>query len=320
MKSKAILAAIGMLVAIGGAQAQYPERAIKVVLGFSAGGSIDGSARVAAQILTESLGKPVVVENQVGAGGSIAANAVAKAAPDGYTLFVNAPADVINPAANKQSSYSLETSFVPIGLIANVPNVLVIHPSVPANSLAELIAYAKAKPGALSYGSAGIGTVSHLAGALLGALAKIQIVHIPYKGTSAAQADLLSGRLPFMFDSMVSALPSAKAGKLKAIAVTSAERWSSAPELPTVSESGFPGVNVTTWIGIHAPVGTPPAIILRLSDILLKVLQTREVRERLAGIGGEPGKYTPEEFGAFIRAESGRWRKVFDEGLVKLEN
>ncbi len=154
----------------------------------------------------------MVVENQVGAGGAIAANAVARAAPDGYTLFVNAPADVINPAANKQSTYSLETSFVPIGLIANVPNVLVVNPSLPVTSLAELIAYAKARPGVLSYGSAGVGTVSHLSGALFGALAKIQMVHIPYKGTAAAQADLLGGRLPVMFDSMVSALPNAKSG------------------------------------------------------------------------------------------------------------
>ena len=189
----------------------FPDRPLKIVVGFAPGGPVDALARIAADVLSESLGKTVVVENRAGAGGIIAAAAVAKAVPDGYTLLVNATSDVINPLINKQAEYNIETSFAPIGLVASAPNVLVVHPSVPVASMPELIAYAREHPGALNYGSAGIGTVSHLAGALVGATAHVQFVHVPYKGTAAAQVDLLSGRLQFMFDSMVSALANAAA-------------------------------------------------------------------------------------------------------------
>ena len=202
----------------------FPDRPLKIVVGFAPGGPVDALARIAADVLSESLGKTVVVENRAGAGGIIAAAAVAKAVPDGYTLLVNATSDVINPLINKQAEYNIETSFAPIGLVASAPNVLVVHPSVPVASMPELIAYAREHPGALNYGSAGIGTVSHLAGALVGATAHVQFVHVPYKGTAAAQVDLLSGRLQFMFDSMVSALANARVGKVRALAVTSGRR------------------------------------------------------------------------------------------------
>ena len=200
------LAAIGLALASGGGSAQgFPERPIKLLVGFAPGGPADALARITAQILTEGLGQPVIVENRAGAGGTIAATAVAKAAPDGYTLLVCANSDVINPLANKQVQYSIEASFTPIALIARAPNVLVVHPSIPVGSVQELVEYARAHPDALTYGSAGVGTISHLAGAFVASAAHLQVVHVPYKGTAAAQIDLLSGRLQFMFDSMVSA-------------------------------------------------------------------------------------------------------------------
>jgi tripartite-type tricarboxylate transporter receptor subunit TctC len=303
-----------------GAQAQgYPDRPIRMVVGFSAGGSVDGSARIAAQLLSEGLGKPVVVENLLGASGGIAAATVAKAEPDGYTLFVSAPANVINPIISKQTTYSLVSGFAAVGLIADVPNVLVVHPAVPADTVAGLVAYGKANPGVLSYASAGVGSVSHLAGALFGARGGMEMVHVPYKGTSAAQIDLLSGRVPVMFDSMVTALSSAKAGKLKALAVSSAQRSPTAPELPTLAESGFPGFSVTTWIGLHAPVGTPQPVIARLSAVLLKGLQTREAGASLAALGAEPGRYSPEEFSRFLSAEAEHWRSDIERGVVRVE-
>ena len=297
----------------------FPDRPLKIVVGFAPGGPVDALARIAADVLSESLGKTVVVENRAGAGGIIAAAAVAKAVPDGYTLLVNATSDVINPLINKQAEYNIETSFAPIGLVASAPNVLVVHPSVPVASMPELIAYAREHPGALNYGSAGIGTVSHLAGALVGATAHVQFVHVPYKGTAAAQVDLLSGRLQFMFDSMVSALANARAGKVRALAVTSGRRWPGAPDLPTVAECGFPGFDMVVWFGLLAPAGTPAPIIDRISGVLSKGLQDGEIRKRIAAIGAEPGNMTPSEFGRYLRAENMRWKRIVADGHVHLE-
>jgi tripartite-type tricarboxylate transporter receptor subunit TctC len=187
------------------------------------------------------------------------------------------------------------------------------------DSVAALLAHGKKTPGSLSYASAGVGSVSHLAGALFGARGGMEMVHVPYKGTSAAQIDLLSGRVPVMFDSMVTALASAKAGKLKALAVTSAERSPTVPDLPTVAELGFPGFSVTTWIGLHAPAGTPDAVVERLSAVLLKGLQKPEVRASLAVLGAEPGRYSSEEFGRFLKAEDEHWRRDIERGAVRVE-
>jgi tripartite-type tricarboxylate transporter receptor subunit TctC len=306
--------------ASGAAPAQsFPERPIKIVVGFAAGGPADALARIAADILSGGLGKPVIVENRAGAGGTIAAAAVAKAAPDGYTLLLNATSDVINPLINKQAEYNIETSFSPVGLLASAPNVLVVHPSVPVASMRELIEYARDHPGALNYGSAGIGTVSHLAGALVATTAQVQLVHVPYKGTAAAQVDLLSGRLQFMFDSMVSALANARAGKVRALAVTSSRRWPVAPELPTVAESGFPGFDMVVWFGLLAPAGTPAPIIARIAGELSKGLQNADVRKRIAAIGAETGHMTPSEFGRYIRAENTRWKEILADGRVRIE-
>ena len=297
----------------------FPTRPLKILVGYSPGGPADALARIAAQILAEGLGKPVVVENRPGAGGTIATSAAAKATPDGYTLVATATSDVINPLFNKQVHYNIETDFAPIALVASAPNVLVVHPSIPVRSTQELVEYGRAHPGTLNYGSAGVGTVSHLAGALVAERARVQFVHVPYKGTAAAQVDLLSGRLQFMFDSIISALGNAKAGKLKALAVTSPERWHSAPELPTMAESGFPGFNMTAWFGLMAPAGTPAPIVSRIAEVLSKGLQSVEVRDRIAAIGAEAGRMSPAEFGRYIHTENTRWKKLFADGLIRIE-
>jgi tripartite-type tricarboxylate transporter receptor subunit TctC len=314
------IAAVALWLASGAAHAQeFPDRPLRIVVGFAPGGIVDTLARIIAEALAQGLGKGVIVENRAGAGGTIAAGAVAKAAPDGYTLLLNATSDVINPIINKQVEYGIETSFSPVGLVASAPNVLVVHPSLPVASLPELIEYARVHPGELNYGSAGIGTVSHLAGAIVAATAQVQFVHIPYKGTAAAQVDLLSGRLQFMFDGMVSALGNARAGKVRALAVTSARRWPGAPELPPVAESGFPGFDMVVWFGLLAPAGTPAPIVDRIATELSKALQNAEVRKRIAALGAETGHMTPSEFRRYIRAENIRWQKILAEGHIRIE-
>jgi tripartite-type tricarboxylate transporter receptor subunit TctC len=316
-----VLAAIVLVAASCNAFAQpFPARPLKILVGYAPGGPADALARIAAQVLAEGLGQPVIVENRPGAGGTIATSAAAKASPDGYTLLAAATSDVINPLANRKIRYNIETDFMPIGLVASAPNVLVVHPSIPVRSTQELVEYANAHPGTLNYGSAGVGTVSHLAGAVVAEAAPAgQVVHIPYKGTAAAQADLISGRLQFMFDSIISALGNAKAGKVRALAVTSPERWHSAPDIPTMGENGFTGFNMTAWFGLLAPAGTPRPIVLRISEVLSKGLQSFEVRERIAAIGAEAGRMTPAEFGEYIHAENTRWKKLLAGGLIRIE-
>lgn len=315
-----LVAAAALGVASTDAPAQsFPQKPLKFVVGFAPGGTVDALARIAAEALAADLGKSVVVENRAGAGGTLAATAVAAAAPDGYTLLVNATSDVINPIINKNVHYDIETSFVPVGLIASAPNVLVVHPSVPAASVRELVEVARARSEALNYGSAGIGTVSHLAGAQFAAMAHIQCVHVPYKGTAAAQVDLLSGRLQFMFDGMASALSNARAGRVKALAVTSSARWPGAPELPGMAESGFPGFDMLTWFGLLVPANTPAPVVARLAEALSRGLQDAEVRKRITALGAEPGRMTPAGFGRYIRAENARWKKLFADGVVSVE-
>lgn len=307
-----LLAEIGVV-----AQAQsFPQRPLKLVVGFAPGGPADALARIAADALATGLQQPVIVENRAGAGGTLAAAAVAAASPDGHVLLVNATSDVINSIISKRAGYDIEASFAPIGLIASAPNVLVVHPSVPANSVRELVEYARAHPGALNYGSAGFGTVSHLAAAQFAAIARVQCVHVPYKGTAAAQIDLLSGRLHFMFDSMVSALANANAGKVRALAATSAARWPGSPDLPGMAESGFPGFDMLVWFGLLAPAGTPAPVVSRVAEVLSEGLQDAEVRRRIAALGAEPGHMTPAELGRYIRSENMRWKKLLADGLV----
>ncbi|CAN5469760.1 tripartite tricarboxylate transporter substrate binding protein [soil metagenome] len=293
----------------------YPDRPIRIFLGFAPGGPVDGTARIAAKILSDGLGQPVTVENRAGAGGAIASAAVAKSAPDGYTLLVNATSDIINPIVNKDVGYSIEKDFVPIGLIASAPNVLVVHPSIPVNSVAELVAYARTHP--VSYGSAGVNTVSHLSGALLSVTSGAPMTHVPYKGTGAAQIDLLTGRIPMMFDGMVTGMANAKLGKVRAIAVTSTDRWPGAPELPTVAEGGYPGYSLLAIFGLMAPAGTPPAVVAKISAALQAGLRNPSVREQIAAVGAEPGKMGPAEYGKYLSGETARWTKLAAEGQLR---
>jgi tripartite-type tricarboxylate transporter receptor subunit TctC len=316
----AAITALAIGLANGTALGQVsPERPLKILVGYAPGGPADALARIGAQILSEGLAQPVIVENRPGAGGSIAAGIVAKAPPDGTTLLLTATSDVIHSLINREVEYNIETSFAPIALIASAPNVLVVHPSVPVASVKEFIDYARARPGALNYGSAGFGTVSHLAGAALAHGARLEVVHVPYKGTAAAQVDLIGGRLQFMFDSMVGALANANAGKVKALAVTSPQRWPSAPELPTMAESGFPGFDMTAWFGLLAPAGTSARSVSRISEVVLRGLRTDDARRRIAAVGGAPGRLTPAEFAHYIRSENIRWRKLFSDGRLRLE-
>jgi tripartite-type tricarboxylate transporter receptor subunit TctC len=295
----------------------FPERPLRIIVGYAPGGPADALARIGAQVLSEGLGQPVTVENRPGAGGSIAAGIVAQAPADGYTLMLCATSDVINSLVNPEIQHDIETSFAPVALIASAPNVLVVHPSIPVGSVQELIQCARAHPGALNYGSAGVGTVSHLAGAAFAASAGVDIVHVPYKGTAAAQVDLVSGRLQFMFDALFSSLANAKAGKVKALAVTSPRRWPSAPQLPTMAESGFPGFDMTAWFGLLAPRGALAQRVSRISEVMLKAVRTADVRKRIAAIGGEPGQMTPTEFGRYIGAEGARWKELLIEGAAR---
>lgn len=316
-----LVAAFVLGIATADAAAQsYPQRPLKLMVGFSPGGSADGLARIAADALSAGLGKPVIVENRAGAGGTLAAAAVAAAAPDGYTLLVNATSDVINPLINEQAGYDIEKSFTPVGLIASAPNVLVVHPSVPAVSVRDLVEYAKGRSEMLNYGSAGFGTVSHLAGALFASMANVRCVHVPYKGTAAAQIDLVGGRLQFMFDGMPSALANAKAGKVRALAVTSAARWPGAPGLAGMEESGFPGFDMLVWFGLLAPAGTPAPVISRVAEVLSKGLRDPQVRKRIVAFGAEPGRMNPDEFSRYIHAENVRWKKLFASGVVTVED
>jgi tripartite-type tricarboxylate transporter receptor subunit TctC len=321
MMNRRHFALAGLASLAGPAWAAYPERPIKILVGFAAGGPADTCARLAARLLSERIGQQVVVENRAGAGGAIATNAVRKAPADGYTLLLCAFADVLNPIIRPQeAAFHLPDDFAPITRITGVGNMLVVHPSVPANSVSEFVAYARANPGKLNYGSAGVGSASHLAGELLAGLAKIQITHVPYKGTAQAQVDLQAGTLPFMFDSIISALPNVQVGKLKALAVTTASRSPAAPQVPSMAEAGVADYDLTSWFGLAAPRGTPAAITEQLAGALRQGLRSQEARDALMLLGGQPDDMSPQDFDRYLRGESARWKKLFNDGTVRIGN
>jgi tripartite-type tricarboxylate transporter receptor subunit TctC len=296
----------------GSAFAQaYPAKPIRFVVPYPAGGPLDTVARLLAQKVGESVKQPVVVENRAGAGGNIGADHVAKSAPDGYTLLMGAVAThAINPSLYRQVPYDPVRDFVAVTMIASTPNVLVVHPSIPAANVREFIAHAKANPGKLNFGSGSTGSAGHLAGELFKTLAGVDMAHIPYKGAAPAMQDLIAGRLQLMFDNYASANAQVKAGKVKALAVTTARRSSLAPELPTVAESGLPGFDISTWFGLLVPARTPPEIVERLHAEFTRALAAPDVREKVVGLGAEPVGDRPEEFAAFIRAEAAKYAKV----------
>jgi tripartite-type tricarboxylate transporter receptor subunit TctC len=291
-------------------QAAYPDKPIKVVHGFAPGGGADIFLRTIIPSISENLGQPIIVEYKTGAGANLAMEFVAKAPPDGYTLLMGTPGLATNPSLYAKLPFDPLKDFAPLSLIGSVQNVLVVHPSLPVNSVKELIALAKQKPGTLNYASPGVGTSLHLAGELFKLDAGIDIVHVAYKGGAQAQTDVIGGQVQMMFNVLPSALPFIQSGRLKALAVTGKTRAESLPNVPTMIEAGVPGYTALTWNGLLAPAGTPKEIVARLNDAIVKAMRSPEMKEQLTKIGQDPGWSTPEEFAAFLREETDKWSKV----------
>lgn len=295
----------------------YPAKPIRLIVPFAPGGGTDLVGRLIAQRLTEALGQTVVVDNRAGAGGVIGADLVAKAPPDGYTLLMGTPGPLtINPHLMKSMPYDTLRDFTPIALATISPFILVVHPALPVRSAKELIALAKAKPGALNYGSAGNGSVGHLAGEQLAALAGIKIVHVPYKGSSLALTDLLAGQLQLMVENLPTVLPHIKAGKIRALAVGTRQRSALVPELPPLDEAGVPGYEASTASGVLGPARMPAAVVSRLNRDLVRVLQAADVRERLSAQGLEGVGSTPAQYTAHLRDELGRYGRVVKAAAI----
>ena len=311
---------LATLLAAGCAVAQnYPARTVRMVVPFPAGGSTDIVGRTVAQKLTEMWGQPVVVDNRAGGGTTIGTDAVAKAAPDGYTLLVTPAPFTINPSLLAKVPYDALADFVPITLINTTPLVLVVNPGVPARSVKELVALAKAKPGKLNFGSSGTGGSNHLAGELFNAMAGVKMVHIPYKGNAPALTDLVGGHVDIVFNGLTSALALIKGDKLRALAVTSRARSAVLPDLWTLDEAGLNGFEAVAWNGLGAPAKTPRDVIMKINADVIKVINSPELKERLRAEGSDAVGNTPEQYAAFLRAEVEKWAKVIKFAGVKPE-
>ncbi|MPZ47590.1 MAG: tripartite tricarboxylate transporter substrate binding protein [Betaproteobacteria bacterium] len=312
------LLALGLCCTSGAAAQTYPSKPIRILVGFSPGGAVDISARVVAQKLAQTIGQPVIVDNRPGASGNIAADLTAKAPPDGHALLV-ANVTIAMPSLFAKLAYDVTRDLTPVSLIAVGPSVLVVHPSVPVRNVKELIALARAKPKAFLYGSGGVGNITHLEMELLASMTKADMVHVPYKGGGPAAVALLSGEVGMIFGEPASMIAYLKAGKLRAIAVTSAKRALSLPELPTVAEAGVPGFDVTSWNGILTPAGTPREIIARLNAELNRIIAAPAMRERLISLGYEPVGGPPEKFGALITSELAKWAPVVKAANIRVD-
>jgi tripartite-type tricarboxylate transporter receptor subunit TctC len=315
------LALFLLAVACSGAAAQtgYPAKPVRFIVPSAAGGGTDIIARALGQKLSESLGQQFIVDNHPGAGQMIGIEMAAKSAADGYTILMAASTLAINPVMYKKVPYDALRDFAPITQAATLANVLVVHPSLPVKSVAELIAYAKQRPGQLNFASAGVGTSPQMSIELLKSMAGIDMVHIPYKGSTPGVVDLLAGQVSVMAPNLLTALPHIKAGKLRALAVTSAKRSEGLPDVPTIAESGLPGYDSTQWYGVLAPAGTSRAIVARLHDEIVRALRTPDVLQRLAADGAEPVGSSPEEFAAFIKTEMVKWAKVASAAGIQPE-
>jgi tripartite-type tricarboxylate transporter receptor subunit TctC len=312
-------ALFSFFVLIGGAQA-FPTKPVKVVAPFPPGGPIDVLARTVAEHYQKKTGQSVVVENRAGGAGNIGIQAVAQASADGHTwLFIPQGNITINATLMKDLPFNWERDFAPVTLIAYAPNILVVHPSIPAHSVAELISYAKKNAGKLTYGSPGIGSSLHLIGELMKREAGIEISHVPYKGTTQAMQDLLGGQISMMFGSAPTLMPQVKAGKLRALAVTTAKRTPAAPELPTLVESGLKSLDVPSWYGALVPAKTPPDIVLQIQRDIAAILNQGEVKQVLEGQGLYPVANRPDEFAAQIKRETAVWARVIREAGIKAE-
>jgi tripartite-type tricarboxylate transporter receptor subunit TctC len=316
-----LVAALSVLLAAGAAHAQatYPEQTIRILVGFSAGVAPDITARLLADRLSDAWGKPVVVENVTGAGGNIATDRVAKAAPDGYTLLMGGNASLIfSPGLYDKLSYDPIKDFAPISQIFIADNILVVPNEVPAKTLPELVALARAQPGKLSYAHAGVGTSQHLAGELFKTLTQTDIQPVAYRGTTQLLPDLLAGRITMAFANIANVLPLVREGKLRAFAVTSAKRSGVAPDLPTMAESGFPGFEAVPWFGLMAPAGTSPAIVDKLHRETVAFLANRDVRKKLEDLGLDIVGNSPTEFAALIAREIPQWGKMIKQAGIRL--
>jgi tripartite-type tricarboxylate transporter receptor subunit TctC len=302
------------------AQGSFPDKPVRMLVGYSAGGSADVSARLLAQRLGELWGKPVVVENVTGSSGILSAERVAKAAPDGYTLLAAIGGQiVVNQHLYSKLPYDPVRDFAPISIVSMAPNVLAVPVALPARNVAELAALARAQPGKLSFASAGSGTTQHLSGELFKSLARIDIFHVPYKGITAAIPDLLTGRVSMMFGTVVNLLPLTREGKLRGLAVTSASRFSAAPDLPTMIEAGYPEFDLSAWYGLLAPAGTPDAVIRKIHADTVRALVAPELRARYAEAYLEVVGNSPEDMARVIREEIPRWAKLVRDSGAKAE-
>ena len=307
------------LVLSAGAQEQYPSRPLRFILPFPPGGGTDILGRLIAERLSASLGQPVVTENRGGAGGNVGAEAAARSAPDGYTIVLCAPSLAISPSLYSKLNYDPVKDFAPVSLVATVPNVMITHPSVPAQTLQEFIAHARTRPGTMNFGSGGNGTSNHLAGELFNIVTGAKLVHIPYKGVNLAMQDVLSGQIHLVVIGIPAAAPHIKAGRLRALAVVTPQRTAALPEVPTTDEAGLKDFEVTTWYGVLAPAGTPRPVIARLNSELVKIIHAPEVKERLAASGTEPRTSTPEEFAAYLKQEIAKWGDVVRKANLKAD-
>ncbi len=306
----------GMSIAAG----SYPSKSVQIIVGFSAGGGVDSVARIVAHKLTESLGKPVLVDNRPGASGMIGTDLVAKVAPDGHTLMLGTQTVlVVAPILQRRIDFDPIKLFSAVTMIGSTPLILVTNPAVPAKSVKEILALAKAKPGELNFGSGGVGTTPHMAGELFASMAGIKIVHAAYKGEAPALIDIMGGHLHMMFSNMSASLPYIKAGKLRGLAVSSIERVATTPEIPTVAESGVPGFEAQTWFGLLAPAGTPPDIVKRLNKDVLLALTKPDVKDKLTSLGLTIAGSTPEKFSGYIKSEFTKWAKVIKDAGLKTD-
>ncbi len=312
---RAVLAAAAAALAAtalpAAAQGAWPAKPITIVVPFAAGGTTDILARVVGQALGRELGTSVVVDNRAGAGGNIGAAMAAKAPADGYTLFMGTVGThAINASLYKRLPFDPVRDFAPLTRVAMVPNLLVANPNKPYKSVRELVAYARANPGKVNFASSGSGSSIHLSGELFNTLAKVEMVHVPYKGSAPAVTDLVAGQVDVMFDNMPSAIQHVRSGRLRALAVTTAKRSNDLPDVPTIAEAGVPGYEATSWFGLYAPAATPAPLLARVHAALVKVLADPEVRRKMDDQGAEPMSETPEQFAEFMRKETAKWAQV----------
>ena len=322
MKTWKRLAALCLLslTALGSAVAQtFPSQTVKIIVPFPPGGTTDILARQVANDLAQKWGVPVIIDNRAGASGTIGSEQLVRSPRDGYTLMVTATHHVINPSLYKNLKYDTRTDFTPIALIASVPNVLVVNPSLPVKNVQELIKYAKDKPGVVSFGSAGVGGANHLAGELFKHAAGIDIVHVPYKGAAPALNDLMGGHIPMMFDSLPGVIQHIRSGQLRALGVTSLKRAPAAPEIPTIDESGVKGFDATAWFGMYAPGNMPAELTRKISGDVLEVLRSPRIQTQFAELGADPGTLSQPDFANFVNAEIAKWGKVIAAANIKLD-